>query len=167
MATCTHLCTTHQRNATFPVGDKARESEPLMRLIRTARYVIHGTPFPRLLSIFSHTLACSECLDAAIAICGPDMPYAEIGRVIEPIAKANGCCVVKEYTGHGIGRVFHGPPPIYHYPTKKVCCVATGPDTNNNSVVWHNATWTCTSYQYEMPLLFLTQIFTYGVFHCY
>ena len=143
MATCTHLCTTHQRNATFPVGEKARESEPLMRLIRTARYVIHGTPFPRLLSIFSHTLACSECLDAAIAICGPDMPYAEIGRV------------------------FHGPPPVYHYPTKKVCCVATGPDTNNNSVVWHNATWTCTSYEYEMPLLFLTQIFTYGVFHCY
>ena len=69
-----------------------------MRLIRTAR----------------------ECLDAAIAICGPGMPYAEIGRVIQPIAEANGCCVVKGYTGHGIGRVFHGPPPVYHHPTKKV-----------------------------------------------
>lgn len=85
-------------NATYPVGDKARSSEPLMRLIRTAR----------------------ECLDAAIAICGPGMPYAEIGRVIQPIAEAHGCCVVKGYTGHGIGRVFHGPPPVYHHPTKKV-----------------------------------------------
>lgn len=61
----------------------------------------------------------SECLDAAIAICGPGMPYAEVGHVIQPIAERNGCCVVRNYTGHGIGRVFHGPPPVYHYPTKK------------------------------------------------
>lgn len=84
-------------NATYPVGDAARQSEPLMRLIRTAR----------------------ECLDSAIAICGPGMPYAEIGHVIEPIAVKNGCCVVRNYTGHGIGRVFHGPPTVYHHPTKK------------------------------------------------
>ena len=84
-------------NATYPVGEAARQSEPLMRLIRTAR----------------------ECLDSAIAICGPGMPYAEIGHVIEPIAVKNGCCVVRNYTGHGIGRVFHGPPTVYHHPTKK------------------------------------------------
>lgn len=56
MATCTHQCTTHRRNATFPVGEKARESEPLMRLIRTARYVMHGTPYSHLIFIFFLTL---------------------------------------------------------------------------------------------------------------
>lgn len=84
-------------NATYPVGDKAQSSEPLMRAIRTAR----------------------ACLDAAIAICGPGMPYAEIGHVIKPIAETNQCAVVRNYTGHGIGRVFHGPPTVYHHPTKK------------------------------------------------
>ena len=87
-------------NATYPVGEKARQNEATMRLIRTAR----------------------ACLDAAIAICGPGMPYAEIGYVVKPIATKNGCAVVKNYTGHGIGRVFHGPPTIYHHPTKKARC---------------------------------------------
>ncbi|PKI83031.1 Map1p [Malassezia vespertilionis] len=84
-------------NATYPVGDSARANETNMRLTHTAR----------------------TCLDAAIAICGPGMPYAEIGHVINPIAEKNGCVVVRDYTGHGIGRVFHGPPSIFHYPTKK------------------------------------------------
>ncbi|WFD42023.1 methionyl aminopeptidase [Malassezia psittaci] len=84
-------------NATYPVGERARTDEPLMRIIRTAR----------------------ECLDASIAICGPGMPYGEIGHVIEPIAERNGCAVVRNYTGHGIGRVFHGPPTVYHHVTKK------------------------------------------------
>ena len=111
MATCTYQRGFNSRNATYPVGDKARESEPLMRVIRTARYVCH---------LCVCGLINRECLDAAIGICGPGMPYAEIGRVIEPIARANGCSVVREYTGHGIGRVFHGPPPVYHYPTSQV-----------------------------------------------
>lgn len=103
-ATCTLLYS--PRNATYPVGDKARENAEWMKLIRTARY---ARLFPDR----------SECLDAAIAICGPGMPYAEVGRVIQPIVERNGCCIVKNYTGHGIGRVFHGPPPVFHYPTKK------------------------------------------------
>lgn len=84
-------------NATYPVGENAAKDESLMRVIRTAR----------------------ECLDAAIQICGPGMPYAEIGHVIAPIAERNGCAVVRNYTGHGIGRVFHGPPTVFHHPTKK------------------------------------------------
>lgn len=95
-----------------------------MRLIRTAR----------------------ECLDAAIAICGPGMPYAEIGRVIQPLAEKNGCCIVKNYTGHGIGRVFHGPPSVYHYPTKKVRCIYA-----HSSFLWHYAARSCT---YTQPNLY-------------
>lgn len=84
-------------NATYAVGERAQKNEALVRLIRTAR----------------------ECLDKAIAICGPGMPYAEIGHVIKPHAEANGCAVVRNYTGHGIGRVFHTAPTVYHHPTRK------------------------------------------------
>lgn len=27
--------------------------------------------------------------------------------------------MVKKYTGHGIGRFFHGAPTVYHHVTKK------------------------------------------------
>ncbi|CAD6901733.1 unnamed protein product [Tilletia controversa] len=84
-------------NGTFPIGPKAENDEDKMRLIRTAR----------------------ECLDAAIAICGPGVPYAEIGKVIQPLAESRGCAVVKNYTGHGIGRFFHGAPTVFHHKTKK------------------------------------------------
>lgn len=85
-------------NATYPVGPKASCDEASMNLIRTAR----------------------ECLDAAIAICGPGTPYAEIGKVIQPLAESKGAAVVKSYGGHGIGRVFHAAPSIWHHRTKKV-----------------------------------------------
>jgi methionyl aminopeptidase len=84
-------------NATFPVGAKAESDERSMQLIKTAR----------------------ECLDAAIAICGPGVPYAEIGRVIQPLAESKGFAVVKKYTGHGISNVFHSAPTVYHHRTKK------------------------------------------------
>ncbi|SPO23336.1 related to MAP1 - methionine aminopeptidase [Ustilago trichophora] len=84
-------------NATFPVGRKAAEDVESMKLIKVAR----------------------ECLDAAINICGPGVPYGEIGRVIQPIAESQGCAVVKNYTGHGISNCFHAAPTIYHHATKK------------------------------------------------
>lgn len=84
-------------NATFPIGEKGTADVDSMKLIRVAR----------------------ECLDAAIAICGPDVPYGEIGRVIQPLAEAQGCAVVKNYTGHGISNCFHAAPTIFHHATKK------------------------------------------------
>ncbi|EST07771.2 Peptidase M24, structural domain protein [Kalmanozyma brasiliensis GHG001] len=84
-------------NATFPVGAKAEADAESMKLIRVAR----------------------ECLDAAINICGPGIPYGEIGRVIQPLAESQGCAVVKNYTGHGISNCFHAAPTVYHHATKK------------------------------------------------
>lgn len=60
-----------------------------------------------------------ECLDKAIAICGPGVAYGEIGKMIQPHAEANGFGVVKRYTGHGVGKVFHGAPTVYHHKTKR------------------------------------------------
>lgn len=78
-------------NATVGVG---RVAPHAARLMRTAR----------------------ECLDAAIALCGPGVPYAAVGEIIHPHAVRNGCAVARGVTGHGIGRnIFHGLPRIYHH----------------------------------------------------
>lgn len=39
----------------------------------------------------------------------------DIGAVIQTYAEANGCSVVREYCGHGIGREFHEDPQVLHY----------------------------------------------------
>ncbi|KAJ7156057.1 peptidase M24, structural domain-containing protein [Mycena crocata] len=72
-------------NATYPVGKIDDESA---KLIRTTR----------------------ECLDKAIALCKPGALIRDLGKVIEPHARANGCSVVRTYGGHGINTLFHGPP---------------------------------------------------------
>jgi methionyl aminopeptidase len=41
----------------------------------------------------------------------------DIGHAIQSFAEAQGYSVVREFTGHGIGRYFHGPPTILHYGT--------------------------------------------------
>ncbi|KAI8984330.1 peptidase M24, structural domain-containing protein [Mycotypha africana] len=56
-----------------------------------------------------------ECLNEAIRICGPKVPYKEIGRVISHIASKNGYSVSEELSGHGIGKEFHSLPLIYHH----------------------------------------------------
>ncbi|KAL9552110.1 hypothetical protein MBANPS3_003950 [Mucor bainieri] len=63
-------------------------------------------------------VACTqETLDKAISICGPGVPYKEIGRVICEFAMKNGFSVSDELSGHGIGKEFHSLPLIYHHPT--------------------------------------------------
>ncbi|KAI7883462.1 methionine aminopeptidase [Lichtheimia hyalospora FSU 10163] len=56
-----------------------------------------------------------ECLDKAINICGPGVPFNEIGKVISDHAENNGYTVSEELTGHGIGTEFHCHPLIYHH----------------------------------------------------
>ncbi|KAI8641938.1 methionine aminopeptidase, merops subfamily M24 [Parasitella parasitica] len=56
-----------------------------------------------------------ETLYKAISICGPGVPYKEIGRVICEIAMKNGFSVSDELSGHGIGKEFHSLPLIYHH----------------------------------------------------
>ncbi|XP_033625424.1 methionine aminopeptidase 1D, mitochondrial-like [Asterias rubens] len=55
------------------------------------------------------------CLDEAIKKCGPQVPIAEIGNTIESIARAAGFHVCPSFVGHGIGRLFHCKPDIWHY----------------------------------------------------
>ncbi|GAB2279670.1 Methionine aminopeptidase 1D, chloroplastic/mitochondrial [Dionaea muscipula] len=55
-----------------------------------------------------------ECLHKAIAICGPGVEYNKIGRTIQDHADKYRCGVVRDFVGHGVGRVFHADPVILH-----------------------------------------------------
>ncbi|MDR1071510.1 MAG: type I methionyl aminopeptidase [Rickettsiales bacterium] len=61
---------------------------------------------------------CHDALNAAIAVCAPGVPLSEIGKTVEGIAKGNGYSVVRDFVGHGIGKVMHDEPMIYHYYEK-------------------------------------------------
>ncbi|KAI8141370.1 methionine aminopeptidase, merops subfamily M24 [Fennellomyces sp. T-0311] len=56
-----------------------------------------------------------ECLEKALAICGPGVALSEIGSVISDHAEAAGYSVSEELSGHGIGEEFHCLPLIYHH----------------------------------------------------
>lgn len=49
----------------------------------------------------------------------PGARVGDIGHAIQSFAEAQGYSVVREFTGHGIGRHFHGPPAILHYGTPR------------------------------------------------
>jgi methionyl aminopeptidase len=45
----------------------------------------------------------------------PGVQLGDIGHAIQRYAEGQGCSVVREYCGHGIGRVFHEDPQVLHY----------------------------------------------------
>jgi len=45
----------------------------------------------------------------------PGVRLGDIGYAIQHFAESQGCSVVREYCGHGIGRGFHEDPQILHY----------------------------------------------------
>ncbi|KAJ1911924.1 hypothetical protein H4219_005783 [Mycoemilia scoparia] len=59
--------------------------------------------------------ATKEALDIGIRVCGPGVPFREIGNAISEFALINGFSVSEDLTGHGIGRHFHQPPLVFHH----------------------------------------------------
>ncbi len=49
----------------------------------------------------------------------PGVLLSEVGRVIQEYSEKNGCSVVRDFCGHGIGKIFHAPPNILHYYDKE------------------------------------------------
>ena len=45
----------------------------------------------------------------------PGIRLGDIGHAIQRHAESQGCSVVREYCGHGIGRGFHEDPQVLHY----------------------------------------------------
>ncbi len=58
-----------------------------------------------------------ECLYLGIKMVKPGVHLGDIGAAIQHHAESHRYSVVREYCGHGIGRVFHEDPQVLHYGT--------------------------------------------------
>ena len=85
-------------NATFLAGDVSEEN----------RLLVERT---------------QESLRRAIKAVAPGRQLNVVGRVIESYAKRFGYGVVRDYTGHGIGRTFHSGLVVLHYDDPTVTTV--------------------------------------------
>lgn len=56
-----------------------------------------------------------ECLYLGIQQVKPGAHFGDIGAVIQTHAEKNRYSVVREYCGHGIGKIFHEAPHVLHY----------------------------------------------------
>src|SRR3954465_671447 len=56
-----------------------------------------------------------ECLQRGIAAVRAGAHTGDIGHAIQTFAEAERCSVVRDFCGHGLGRVFHDSPNILHY----------------------------------------------------
>ncbi|MDG2141099.1 MAG: type I methionyl aminopeptidase [Gammaproteobacteria bacterium] len=56
-----------------------------------------------------------ECLYKAIELVRPGVSLGDIGHVIQQHGEAHNYSIVREYCGHGIGRIFHEEPQVLHY----------------------------------------------------
>jgi len=56
-----------------------------------------------------------QCLYRGIETVRPGATIGDIGHAIQTYAEAQNFSVVREFCGHGIGRVFHDEPQVVHY----------------------------------------------------
>jgi methionyl aminopeptidase len=56
-----------------------------------------------------------RCLAAGIAAVRDGARLGDIGAAIENLANVEGCSVVRDFVGHGIGRKMHMAPQVPHY----------------------------------------------------
>ena len=69
------------------------------------------------------TQVAHECLYLGIKAIKPGAHLGDIGYAVQTYAEKNRFSVVREYCGHGIGKVFHDEPQVLHYGRK-----GTGPE---------------------------------------
>lgn len=56
-----------------------------------------------------------RCLELGILEVAEGKRIGDIGAAIQEYAEAQGCSVVRDYVGHGIGREFHMAPQVSHH----------------------------------------------------
>ena len=52
---------------------------------------------------------------ASAIVRSPGATLGDIGHAIQSYAEGERCSVVRDFCGHGIGRVFHDAPSVLHY----------------------------------------------------
>ncbi len=71
-----------------------------------------GTPSPEAKKVVE---VARKCLELGIAQVRPGARLGDIGAAIQEFAEGQGCSVVRDFVGHGIGRKFHDEPQVKHY----------------------------------------------------
>ncbi len=56
-----------------------------------------------------------ECMKIGIEMIKPGTSLGDIGHAIQSHAEKNNCSIVREYCGHGIGKMFHEDPQVLHF----------------------------------------------------
>ncbi|HWE99003.1 MAG TPA: type I methionyl aminopeptidase [Caulobacteraceae bacterium] len=56
-----------------------------------------------------------EALDRGLAQVKPGARVGDIGHAIQAYVEAQRCSVVRDFCGHGVGKIFHDAPNILHY----------------------------------------------------
>ena len=56
-----------------------------------------------------------ESLMMSIELVKPGTSLGDIGHIIQSFVEGNRFSVVRDFCGHGLGRVFHTPPSVLHY----------------------------------------------------
>ncbi|MCP5207386.1 MAG: type I methionyl aminopeptidase [Hahellaceae bacterium] len=78
----------------------------------TSKMFFVGKPSPAAERLVRIT---QECMFKGILMVKPGVKLGDIGHVIQTHAENNHYSVVREYCGHGIGKVFHEEPQVMHY----------------------------------------------------
>jgi methionyl aminopeptidase len=78
----------------------------------SSRVFLVGTP-----SVQARRLVetCHAAMWIGIDLVRPGTRLGDIGHAIQTFVEGHGFAVVREYCGHGIGRVFHEDPQVLHY----------------------------------------------------
>jgi len=80
-------------SATFYIGTPSAEARKVVEIARTS-------------------------LELGIAVVKDGARLGDIGAAIQEYVEAQGCSVVRDFVGHGIGRRFHEDPQVKHYGRK-------------------------------------------------
>jgi methionyl aminopeptidase len=64
-----------------------------------------------------------EGMARGLAEVKPGARFGDVGHAIQTYVEANRCSVVRDFCGHGVGRVFHDSPNVVHYGQR-----GTGPE---------------------------------------
>ncbi len=81
-------------NKMFIVGTPVKEAQKIVRVAR-------------------------QSLKAGIDMVQPGNTIGDIGWAIQELAEGEGCSVVREFVGHGVGFDFHEPPQVPHFGRRK------------------------------------------------
>ncbi|WP_409277893.1 type I methionyl aminopeptidase [Pseudomonas defluvii] len=80
----------------------------------TSRMYFVGKPRPEAERLVSTTY---DAMCAGICAVRPGATLGDVGHAIQRVAEQAGYSVVREYCGHGIGKVYHDEPQVLHYGT--------------------------------------------------